>query len=232
MTPHLSACRIEEFDDHIHITLHTVMTDDERGGSTGWIVGHADVEELRTQTFHHVEVKHGCRAVVLNVPCAELQSVRSFLQLGNTIKGGATGIGSEIVAEVVVERIGLRHVAIDDELKVVTYSAAGCIDAVLILDLCHKIRRAVHISTIDKRGRVEIAIDGRAYRIVLCLGTSSHNKLVAGAIGSNGLVGIQGIEIDHSLTIGIVDVLGHGKRQLETAVANAVGTMIESLGAV
>ncbi len=134
MTPHLSACRIEEFDDYIHVALHTVMTDDERGGSTGWIVGHADVEELRTQTFHHVEVKHGCRAVVLNVPCAELQSVRSFFQLGNTIKGGATGIGSKIVAEVVVERIGLRHVAIDDELKVVTYSAAGCIDAVLILD--------------------------------------------------------------------------------------------------
>ena len=89
-----------------------------------------------------------------------------------------------------------------------TYSAAGCIDAVLVLDLCHKIRRAVHISTIDKRRRVEIAIDGRAYRIVLCLGTSSHNKLVAGAIGSDGLIGIQGIEIDHSLTIGIVDVLG------------------------
>ena len=232
MTPHLSACRIEEFDDYIHVALHTVMTDDERGGSTGWIVGYADVEELRTQAFHHIEVEHGCGTVVLNVPCTELQSVRSFLQLGNTIKGGATGIGSEIVAEVVVERIGLRHVAIDDELKVVTYSAACGIDAVLILDLCYEIWGAVHISAIDKRGRVEIAIDGRAYRIVLCLGTSSHNKLVAGAIGSDGLVGIQGIEIDHSLTIGIVDVLGHGKRQLETAVANAVGTMIECLGAV
>ena len=136
--------------DRMESNMDVVIELFDAAGRQMW--RHADVEELRTQTFHHVEVKHGCRAVVLNVPCAELQSVRSFLQLGNTIKGGATGIGSEIVAEVVVERISLRHVAIDDELKVVTYSAAGCIDAVLILDLCHKIRRAVHISTINKRG--------------------------------------------------------------------------------
>ena len=67
-----------------------------------------------------MERKLGCGVVVQNVPRTELQLVRSHLQLRYIIICGAGGVRTEVVLEVVVERVGHLHLAVDDELHVVS----------------------------------------------------------------------------------------------------------------
>ena len=152
-------------------------------------------------------------------------------EFGYIIIGGATGIGTKVEGEVVVEGVGLCHVAVDDELQVVADAAAGGVDAVFICDLCHEVGRGVDLASVDKLGRVEVAVDGWAYGVGGHL-ASGYGEAVEGAVGL-ALAGIvYGVEVDESGAIGVGYVFGHGKGEGEAACPDAVGTMVDDAFAV
>ena len=67
--------------------------------------------------------------------------MRSFLQLRYIIICGAGGVRTEVVLEVLVERVRHLHLAVDDELHVVSDACSRGVDAVLVLHLSHEVRR-------------------------------------------------------------------------------------------
>ena len=99
------------------------MRDDEGSRSTGRILRHAHLEEIRRKSLHHVEVQPDRRTVVLDIPCTEHQLMLARLQLRNAVISGTTGIASEIIREMIVEHIGLRHISIYHELQVMSDAA-------------------------------------------------------------------------------------------------------------
>ena len=111
-------------------------------------------------------------------------------------------------------------------------TASGSIDSVLIGYLCHKERSGVDIAAIYEGRRIEIAIDGRTDGIVLLLLALAYRKLLAGAVGREGLGGIHRIEVDQTALVGIIDIQRNGKGEGKLAASYAIGALIQGLGSV
>ena len=208
------------------------MADDEGGGGLSRIGGYAHIEECRTQCLHHIETELHRRTVVLDIPGSEGEFVLARFQLRYAVIGGTAGIGSEIVGEIAVQHVGLRHVAIYHQLQVVADTASGSIDSVLIGYLCHKERSGVDIAAIYEGRRIEIAVDGRTDGIVLLLLALAYRKLLAGAVGREGLGGIHRIEVDQTALVGIIDIHRNGKGEGKLAASYAICALIQGLGSV
>ena len=101
--------------------------------------------------------------------------------------------------------------------------------SVLVAYLCYEERSAVHLSTECEVLRVEIAIDRRTYRVVLCYVRAVDREPVACSVSRGFERGIVGIDIDETCAVGIVDVLWNGKREGELAILNLVGSVIEGV---
>ena len=87
-------------------------------------------------------------------------------EFGNLVERGASRVTAEVEAEIVVEDECLRHVAVDDEFKVVSDAVSRSVDAVLVAHLRHEIGRCVGVAAVAERGRVQIAVDARTDGIV------------------------------------------------------------------
>ena len=74
-----------------------------------------------------------------------------------------------------------------------------------------KERGGVDFAAIYEGRRIEIAIDGRTDGIVLHLLALAYRKLLAGAVGGEGLGGIHRIEVDQTALVGIIDIQRNGK---------------------
>ena len=51
-------------------------------------------------------------------------------------------------------------------------------------------------------------------------------------MGTDRFVGTEGVQIEQTRAVGIVDILRHGKGEAETARPHIVGTLVEGLGTV
>ena len=153
-------------------------------------------------------------------------------KVSSCLPGSSCGIGSKIVGEIAVQHVGLRHIAIYHQLQVVADTASGSIDSVLIGYLCHKERGGVDIAAIYEGRRIEIAVDGRTDGIVLLLLALAYRKLLAGAVGREGLGGIHRIEVDQTALVGIIDIQRNGKGEGKLAASYAIGALIQGLGSV
>ena len=92
------------------------MVDDKGGVGGGRVLAQTHAEDIGLESAHHGEIETGGRSIVEHIPSPEDEGVFALGELGYIIIGGATGIGTEVKGEVVVEGVGLCHVAVDDEL--------------------------------------------------------------------------------------------------------------------
>ena len=74
----------------------------------------------------------------------------AWLQFRYGVVGSTAGIGSEIVYEIVVENVCFRHVAVNNQLQVMAYAVACCIDAISIGDVRHEEWCGVDITSIGE----------------------------------------------------------------------------------
>ena len=107
------------------------------------------------------------RRVVQDVPCTELEGVVSFGKFRQAVSRRAGCVAAEVVSEVVVQDIGLRQLAVDCQLHVVSDAVAGRVDAVLVGNLCEEVWRAVDFAAVRKGRCVEISVDGRTDGVVV-----------------------------------------------------------------
>ena len=113
-----------------------------------------------------------------------------------------------------------------------TNARARGVDSVFIADLRHEVRRAVHIAAIHERWAVQVAIDAGTDGIVAHVFGSSHDEVGGIAIGHHVVDAIHGIDIDHTLLVGVADVFRHSKREVERAGLHTVRSIEERLRAV
>ena len=106
--------------------------------------------------------------------------------------------------------------------------AATCrIDAILVVQLSHEVRRRIDATSIDKRLTIQITIDIRSCSIVRKRSRTAHFHLIANTAGLHGLIVADGIEVDESVCIGIADILRNSKGQRETSVLHHIVTIEE-----
>ena len=74
----------------------------------------------------------------------------AWCQLRNTIIGRTTGIGAEVVGEMIIEIVSLGHITINHQLQIVTDTTSCSIDAIPIRKLSHKEWSGIHIASIHK----------------------------------------------------------------------------------
>ena len=154
------------------------------------------------------------------------------LQFRYIIIGGTTGIGTEVVREVAVQVVGLRHFAVDDEFQVMAYAVACGVDAVLVGDVGHEVGRTVHVAPVRKRRCVEITIDRRAYLVVLHGLRAVDVEAILRSVGCQGMVLIDRMDVHQSCSVLVVDVQRHGEGELKDSVLYVVGTVEKHLRAV
>ena len=87
-------------------------------------------------------------------------------EFGNLVEGRACGITAEIEAEIVVEDVGFRHIAVNDEFEVVSDAVSRGVDAVFVAHLRHEIGRCMGFAAVGERGRVQVAVDARSDGVV------------------------------------------------------------------
>lgn len=156
----------------------------------------------------------------------------SGLQCRYAVMRLAAGECTEIIGKIVIQHVGFRHIPIDNQFQVVTNTRTRGIDTVFIADLRHEVRRAVHIAAIHERRAVQVAIDAGTDGIVAHVFGSSHDEVGGIAIGHHVVDAIHGINIDHTLLVGVADVFRHGKREAERAGLHTVRSIEERLRAV
>ena len=151
----------------------------------------------------------------------------SVRQFGNAIAYRSRSIAAKVVLEIIVQRISLRHVSINNQLQVMTDAATCCIDAILVVQLSHEVRRRIDATSIDKRLTIQIAIDIRSRSIVWKRSRTAHLHLIANTAGLHSLIVADGIEVDESVCIGIADILRNSKSQRESSVLHRIITIEE-----
>ena len=151
-------------------------------------------------------------------------TLRKFRQ---TVVCSACGVRSEVVLEVVVERICQFRLAVDYELHVVSHSCSGGVDAVAVGYLSHKVRRRVHSVAILERRRVQIAVHGRTNRVVVSNVAASYGEAVAVAVHHHCMFVIDGKDVNESLFVRVTDILGYRKGECKLTVHNLTVATIE-----
>ena len=96
---------------------------------------------------------------------------------GNAVAQLAAGIAAKVELEVLVQRVGLVHITVDDQLQVVADAAACCIDAVLVSQFCHEVWRAVHVAAIGECCTVQITVDAGTLLVAACIALAVHHQL-------------------------------------------------------
>ena len=106
------------------------------------------------------------------------------------------------------------------------------IDAVRIRDLSDKVRCWIHGTTIHKRTAIQITIDSRTLNIHILTALSSKDNLVGIAIDLLVFLLVDSIDVNESIALGIADITGNSKRELEATFADTVAALEERLGTV
>ena len=205
------------------------MLHDERRCRRRGVVGNVDIREFRSQPFHHIEVECRRVGVVEDVPCSEQQLVVSGLEFRNAVERRTAGVASEVEREVAVKVVRLRHIPVDDELHVMSYSRSRGVDAISVRNIRDKIWSTVDIASVDKRRTVEIAVYGRSYGVV-CYGVRSVNlEVLRISVGDSRAVVAHRVEVHQPCAVRVVDVHRNCKRQCEHPVAYAIVTVVQRL---
>ena len=126
----------------------------------------------------------------------------------------------------------MLHIAIDDELQVVSDARPRCVDAVLVGDACHEIGCGVYAVAVRERGRVEIAVDGWADRVVIVNVGAVCHKAVAPSVGRRLAVAADGVQVDKACGVAVANVFRHGKGEGKLSCSNTVVACIDGLASV
>ena len=100
------------------------MGDDEADAVGGGVVLAGDVQTIGLQTLHHFEVELCRRGVVQHVPRTEQQLMLAVVELRDAEAYRTVPVVAELIREIAVQVIGLRHVSVDDQFQVVSDAAA------------------------------------------------------------------------------------------------------------
>ena len=122
-------------------------------------------------------------------------------QFRNAIAHRTAGITAEVILEIVVQRVCLRHLSINNQLQVMSDTASCSIDTILVIQLCHEVGRRIDAASIDKRRTIEITVDVRTYSILRKTSRAAHYHLITDATGLHGLFVIDCIEVNQSICI-------------------------------
>ena len=106
------------------------------------------------------------------------------------------------------------------------------IDTVRIRDLSDKIRCWIHGTTINKRTAVQIAIDFGSVIILTLTAHTTKDDLVSIAVHLLVSLLIDCIDVNESIVVGITDVTGNSKGEIEATLADAVATLEKRFGTV
>ena len=156
----------------------------------------------------------------------------AIAQLRNAEAHRTTGIATKVILEIVVQRVGLCHVAVNDELQVMTDAAARSVNAVLVVQLCHEIGCRVHRVAIGERGTVQIAVDARSVLVIAHLSATVKHHLSGDTATLLQLVITDGIQVNQPFQVRIADVLGYGKGEGKLTVLHLVATTEDHILAV
>lgn len=223
--PQRTAAHVEHLNLHVKVASGAVVVDDKRCRRSGGVGRAVDVYQTGAQTADHVERKFGGGQVVHYVPCLKPERVHARLKLRYAVVCRATGVAAEVVAEVVVQHVCLVGIAVYGQHKVVAYAAARGVYSVFVGYLGHEIRRWIYVAAVDKGRRVKIAIDRRAYAVVVERACSAHDEVFAVAVHGIARVAVYCKHVYQSALVAVVDVLAHGKRHAELACPHAVGAV-------
>ena len=222
MRPQVTPGDIIDIDSNIQRTVSTVVDNAERCLGRRRIGRAVHIAEYRFYTLYHIECQFSCRRVVHHVPGTEQQVVLAIVQCRDAVTQFATGITAEVILEIVVQRVCLAHLSVDNQLQVMTNTAACRIDAVLIGQFCHEIRRCVHVAAIDECRAVQITVDAGTLLIATALAGAVHDQLFETTGGCDGLGVVDSKEVDDALLVGVCDVLGYHKGKGEASLSHAV----------
>ena len=160
VVPQGAAYKVEDADFYRQGGAYPVVFDAELRMVLRRIFGQLHADEVGLHVAVDNEVERGDRRIVVHIPRAELQSVAAFAELGQPESHRSRGVAADVEPEMVVEVVGLLRFAVDNECQVVPNAAARDVDAVAIVERCHKHWRGVHATSRPKRGVVEVASDG------------------------------------------------------------------------
>ena len=134
----------------IHLRINTVVYNTERSLRPGRIGVAVHIQKQGLQKFLHLESQLGCRRIIQDIPCREAQFVLSVVQGRNTKPYPTLLITSKVELEIIVQRLGLRHVSVNHQLEVMTDATSRGVDTILVADFCHEVRGWVYFVAIDK----------------------------------------------------------------------------------
>ena len=124
-------------------------------------------------------------------------------------------VAAEVVLEIVVHAIGRRHLSVDDQLQVVADAAPRSVDAVLVVQQCHEVRRLVHCVAIREVLAVQVTVDAGPCLAARLLRLSVEHQTARASAGLGGLVAIHGIHVDECIVVRVADILGYGEGKRE-----------------
>ena len=121
------------------------------------------------------------------------------------------GIASEVVLEIVVQIIGCSHLSVDNEFQVVTDATARSIDAVFVVQEGNEVRCRVDSVAIGERLAVQVAIDAGTCLTAALFGFTVEHQTFGASVGFDGLVVVDGIDVDECALVRVANVFGNGK---------------------
>ena len=80
-------------------------------------------------------------------------------QLGYAKADATTAVVAKVVLKIVVQVVSLVHVAVDNQLQVVTDAATRGVDTAVVVKLGYKVRRGVYLAAVLKVFRVQVAVN-------------------------------------------------------------------------
>ena len=92
-------------------------------------------------------------------------------QLGYAKADATAAVVAKVVLKIVVQVVSLVHVAVDNQLQVVTDAAARSVDTAVVVKLGYKVWRGVYLAAVLKVFRVQVAVNRRANGICQCRAT-------------------------------------------------------------
>ena len=208
------------------------MTDDEGRRRRSRILRCRHAEAVGLQCLDDIKRQFCRRRVVQHVPGTQQQTVLTIVKLGQAEAHATTAVVAKVVAEVAVQVIGLRHLAVDNQLDIMADAAARGIDAVLVRQLCIEIRCGVNVASVRELRTVQVAPDIRSDAVVGCQRIAGHGEGLTVSMSLNTFVVADGIGFHHARTIGIADILRQRKGQHKPPVAYAVATTVKGVETV
>ena len=92
-------------------------------------------------------------------------------QLGYAKADATTAVVAKVVLKIVVQIVGLVHIAVDNQLQVVTDAATRGVDTAVVVEFGYKVRRGVYLAAVLKVFRVQVAVNRWTNGICQCRAT-------------------------------------------------------------